>query len=248
MNLAFPGDSLNQRRQGGGVQRIAVGAGHQQRRRADPGSEPAEIVVRQRMMRLLPPLGIEAKVVVDFLRRVGRGARCQFRRAVHQGRRAYCVSNLRTQGRRNQGQVGADGCHPRRVHFRPPGQVLQPPTAVGHDAAIGVGRRVMDAVGEQAGEAGGIGLVGPPLPAHADGKGDIVPALGIGRALRRQFHHAAVAGQEAAGRKWAVAFGNAQIPENAIGANGGQANSVGGGKVGGAQGDFPQLRSRGQAV
>ena len=41
MNLAFPDDGLNQRRQGGGVQRIAVGAGHQQRRRADPGSEPA---------------------------------------------------------------------------------------------------------------------------------------------------------------------------------------------------------------
>ena len=158
-------------------------------------------------------------------------------------RRGHQVGNPGAQGRRYQGQVGADGDDAAGIHLGALGQVLQAPAAVGHDAPVDVAVGVVDAVGKLAGEAGGVRTVGAALPPNGQGEGNIVAALAVGRALGHQVGDAAVAGQEVTGGERALTIGNAKVAEDAVGADGRESHPVDGGEVAGPQGDFLRLRS-----
>ena len=147
------------------------------------------------------------------------------------------------QGSGDEGHVGADGGHALGVDLGPGHQELQAAAAVGDDAPVYVAGGVVNAVGKLAGETGGVGPVGAPLSASANGKSNVPLALPVGSALGNQVGNASVARKEVARWEGSLSGGDAEVTEDTVRADGGQLHPVGGGKVGGAEGNLLHLRS-----
>ena len=188
------------------------------------------------------PVRMQPEVVVYLLQRVGECSRGGVHRAEQECWGTNHMGCCGTKGRSDKGQVGAHRRDAAGVHLGAAAQVFEPPQAVGDYSPVNVGGRIVYPVGQHPRESCRVGFIRPPLSPGADGKGDVVLPLAVGRALGHQVHHAAVTGQEIPSRKWPGTRGNTQVAEDPVGSDGCQPDAVGGGEVRTAHRDFLDLR------